>query len=90
MTDSHTLSVAQALTQAASQGLARVDAQMLLLHVCGQATHARAWLITHDSAPLSREQLQQWQQLLAVPGWQATERGLPESCGTLLPTPAST
>ena len=64
MTDSHTLSVAQALAQAASQGLARVDAQMLLLHVCGQATHARAWLITHDSAPLSREQLQQWQQLL--------------------------
>lgn len=35
-------------------------------------------------------EVQQWQQLLAVPGWQATERGLPESCGTLLPTPAST
>ncbi|MFG5778969.1 peptide chain release factor N(5)-glutamine methyltransferase [Comamonas sp. J-3] len=64
MTDSHTLNVAQALAQAATQGLARVDAQMLLLHVCGQPTHARAWLITHDSDVLNSAQLQQWQQLL--------------------------
>ena len=64
MTDSHTLNVAQALAQAATQGLARVDAQMLLLHVCGQPTHARAWLITHDSDVLSSAQLLQWQQLL--------------------------
>ena len=29
--------------------------------------------------------LQQWQQLLALPGWQATAHGLPDSCGLVLP-----
>ena len=41
-------SLEQALQWAASLGLARVDAHMLLLHCLGQATHNRAWLITHD------------------------------------------
>ena len=59
-------SVAQALQQAASQGLARVDAQMLLLHLMQQPAHARAWLITHDTDILSAEQQQRWEQLCAL------------------------
>lgn len=57
------LSVAQALAQAYRQGLARVDAQMLLLHLMQQPAHARAWLITHDSDILSAEQQEQWSRL---------------------------
>lgn len=34
-------------------------------------------------------EVQQWQQLLALPGWQSTARGLPASCGLVLPTPAA-
>ncbi|MEG0976497.1 MAG: peptide chain release factor N(5)-glutamine methyltransferase [Comamonas sp.] len=60
----HNPTIAQALALAAAQGLARVDAQMLLLHTAGQPTHARAWLITHDSDVLSDTQHAQWQQLL--------------------------
>ena len=41
-------SLEQALQWAAGLGLARIDAQMLLLHCVGLATHNRAWLITHD------------------------------------------
>ena len=61
-----TFSVAQALQQAASQGLARVDAQMLLLHLMQQPAHARAWLITHDGDGLSAEQQARWAQLCAL------------------------
>ena len=59
------LSVAQALSQAAQQGMARVDAQMLLLHLMKQPAHARAWLITHDTDILSAEQQQRWSELCA-------------------------
>jgi tRNA pseudouridine65 synthase len=34
-------------------------------------------------------EVQQWQQLLRLPGWTATARGLPDSCGLQLPTPHS-
>ena len=44
--------VQSALAQALQQGLARIDAQMLLLHTLGRPTDERAWLITHDSDPL--------------------------------------
>ncbi len=54
----------QALQHALQSGLSRIDAQMLLLHLAGQPTHARAWLITHDSDALTDAQRQQWQQLL--------------------------
>ena len=57
------LTVAQALTQAARQGLPRVDAQMLLLHLMQQPAHARAWLITHDTDILSTEQQARWSHL---------------------------
>ena len=38
-----------ALAMAQSRGLARIDAQMLLLHALGHSTGDRAWLITHDT-----------------------------------------
>lgn len=41
-----------ALRHAHALGLARIDAQMLLLHALGRDVHARAWLIAHDADPL--------------------------------------
>ncbi len=46
------MTLQQALTTALAQGLARIDAQMLLLHTLGRATSDRAWLITHDTDTL--------------------------------------
>ena len=46
------MTLQQALSTALSQGLARIDAQILLLHVLGRAGHDRAWLITHDTDTL--------------------------------------
>ena len=45
----------QALGQAQREGLARLDAQMLLLHVLGRSPHDRAWLIAHDDESLTPE-----------------------------------
>ena len=45
--------VAHALAAAQQRGLPRIDAQMLLLHVLGRATHDRAWLIAHDGDALA-------------------------------------
>lgn len=53
-----------ALRQAASAGLGRLDAQMLLLHALGRSPHERAWLIAHDSDPLKPEAGTRWQALL--------------------------
>ena len=47
------MTLQQALTTALAQGLARIDAQMLLLHTQGRATGDRAWLITHDTDTLA-------------------------------------
>ena len=63
MSSPSSLTVAQALQQAAQQDLARVDAHMLLLHVVGQAAHQRAWLITHDGDVLTTEQTTLWSAL---------------------------
>ena len=38
---------------------------MLMLHAMGQPTHARAWLITHDTDVPGVQQLMQWQTLCA-------------------------
>lgn len=38
-----------ALNYARTQGLARIDAQMLLLHTLGRPVHDRAWLLAHDT-----------------------------------------
>ena len=47
----HTTSptLAQALAQAHTLGLARIDAQMLLLHAVGRPDAGRAWLLAHDT-----------------------------------------
>ena len=43
---------AQALAAAQSQGLDRLDAQLLLLHALGKPGDARAWLLAHDTDTL--------------------------------------
>ncbi len=46
------MTTADALRRAATLGLARLDAQLLLLHALGRAPHDRAWLLAHDTDPL--------------------------------------
>ncbi|WP_284405552.1 peptide chain release factor N(5)-glutamine methyltransferase [Acidovorax sp. SUPP3434] len=41
--------LAQALAQAHTLGLARIDAQLLLLHALGRPEAGRAWLLAHDT-----------------------------------------
>jgi release factor glutamine methyltransferase len=63
--DAHTLSsVAQCLRQAHTQGLARMDAQMLLLHALTRPLHDRAWLLGHDTDLLTTAQQHRWDQAL--------------------------
>ena len=45
----NTPTLAQALAQAHTLGLARIDAQLLLLHAVGRPDAGRAWLLAHDS-----------------------------------------
>jgi len=56
-----TLCVQEALLKAQAQGLPRLEAEMLLLHALSQSTHARAWLLTHESLVLNHAQLEQFQ-----------------------------
>jgi release factor glutamine methyltransferase len=44
--------LAQALARAATLGLDRLDAQILLLHSLGRGRHERAWLLAHDDETL--------------------------------------
>ncbi|MGV3570007.1 MAG: peptide chain release factor N(5)-glutamine methyltransferase [Ramlibacter sp.] len=46
------MTLRQALEQAAALGLARLDAQLLLLHVLGRTDQDRAWLVAHDDDAL--------------------------------------
>lgn len=46
------MTLANALADAQTRGLARLDAQLLLLHALGRDQHARAWLLAHDDDPL--------------------------------------
>ena len=62
MMDTPTL--AQCLRHAQTQGLARVDAQMLLLHALSRPLHDRAWLLSHDSDVLTEAQHGHWSQAL--------------------------
>lgn len=50
----------EALRQAATAGLERLDAQMLLLHALGRSPHDRAWLIAHDRDPLPDDASARW------------------------------
>jgi release factor glutamine methyltransferase len=54
------MTVAQALSDAAALGLARLDAQLLLLDVLGRAGHERAWLIAHDDEYLDESRGQRF------------------------------
>lgn len=44
--------VQTALQHARQQGLERLDAQVLLLHLLGRSPHDRAWLLAHDTDTL--------------------------------------
>jgi len=44
-----TVTLARTLSSLQAQGLDRLDAQLLLLHVLNQGAHNRAWLLAHDS-----------------------------------------
>ncbi len=57
-------SISELLHLAIKQGLPRIDAQMLMLHACGQADMQRAWLIAHDQDMLNLDQSALWQQAL--------------------------
>jgi release factor glutamine methyltransferase len=57
-------SVAECLQQALRQGLARVDAQILLLHALTRPLHDRAWLLAHDTDLLITAQQHSWDQAL--------------------------
>ena len=57
-------SVDECLRQAHIQGLARVDAQMLLLHALARPLHDRAWLLAHDTEVLTEAQQHRWNQAL--------------------------
>jgi release factor glutamine methyltransferase len=60
----NTPTLTECLSQAHAQGLARVDAQMLLLHSLGRPLHDRAWLLAHDSDTLTPAQQATWQAAL--------------------------
>jgi len=47
-----TVTLARTLSSLQAQGLDRLDAQLLLLHVLNQGAHNRAWLLAHDSDPI--------------------------------------
>ena len=49
--------------QAQHQGLARLDAHMLLLHSLGRSPHDRAWLLAHDDDALPADALVRYQVL---------------------------
>jgi release factor glutamine methyltransferase len=55
--------VADALGQARTLGLARIDAQLLLLHAVGRASTDRAWLLAHDTDALPTESADRFEAL---------------------------
>jgi release factor glutamine methyltransferase len=50
--------IAQTLVHLQTQGLERLDAQLLLLKVLNQPAHHRAWLLAHDTDDMSPQALQ--------------------------------
>lgn len=57
----HAQTLAQCLGHAQTLGMARVDAQILLLHSVQRPLHDRAWLLAHDSDTLTEAQHSAWQ-----------------------------
>lgn len=52
-----------ALLALLAQGLSRLEAQMLVLHICGISPQDRAWLLTHETQALEAGQQAQMNQL---------------------------
>jgi release factor glutamine methyltransferase len=59
-----TLTLAQSMQRAQTLGLARIDVQLLHLHVLGRDLHDRAWLLAHDSDALPTDVALQLEDLL--------------------------
>lgn len=57
--------IAMACTWAESQGLPRLETQMLLLHTLGRDPHDRAWLLAHDHEAMASETQTAFEQLCA-------------------------
>ena len=55
--------LSDALRRWQAAGLTRLEAQMLLLHALGRATHERAWLLAHDTDALPDPAARQLQTL---------------------------
>jgi release factor glutamine methyltransferase len=53
----------QALLEAKAMGLARLDAQLLLLHAVGRRPSERAWLLAHGGDVLESHAWALWQTL---------------------------
>ena len=49
------MTLAEALREAGLRGLARLDAQLLLLHALQRPLHDRAWLLAHDTDALDAD-----------------------------------
>lgn len=64
MTDSGADTPAQLLALATRQGLARLDAQLLLLHTLERPLHDRAWLQAHDSDMLPTQLINVYETLV--------------------------
>lgn len=58
------ITLEQSLQHAQALGLARIDAQLLHLHVLGREPHDRAWLLAHDRDELPAKALVRLQGLL--------------------------
>ncbi len=59
------MNIGQALRQAAAEGVARIDAHLLLLHALGRPGNDRAWLLAHDDDELQPEAALLFQALCA-------------------------
>ena len=57
------ITCAQALAAAQTLGMARLDAQLLLLHALGKPASARSWLLAHDTDELAREVAEAFERL---------------------------
>lgn len=60
---SNTPTCSQALAAAQTLGLARLDAQLLLLHVLGRPDSDRGWLLAHDGDALPEDAASRFRQL---------------------------
>ncbi|MFZ9335763.1 MAG: peptide chain release factor N(5)-glutamine methyltransferase, partial [Burkholderiaceae bacterium] len=66
------MTLAQALRQAQSLGLERLDAQWLLLALLGRPAQDRAWLLAHDDQALPDDTEERWASWL-----QQRQQGVP-------------